>query len=189
MTSEILHGNELKVELHYFFSSRNDLWNWNILIFAVSDQHSKCRNRLTFPNTVGKIKVLSNWSCLFNSFCYKELVGGVWVCCQLFFNYGVQHYWQILRHIWMLTFSSALLALPQDQQKQEMQHVLNTDKPELWPGRDGYFRTPAGSIFLTNMLSIIPEQSDIIISVLAERGCTGDKETGRTWGFVCITQF
>lgn len=89
-----------------------------------------------------KIEVLPNWSCLFNPFCNEELVDGVWVCCQSFFNYEVQHNWlscspltNINSHL-DADFELSSVTSVQDQQDQRMQHhVLNRDKPELWPGR------------------------------------------------------
>jgi len=95
----------------------------------------------SFQTTLAKTRRLQ--TNLFNFFlirsAYQRGVSMLPVIVQLWnatIDWTAAH-WQTLKHICMLTSSSALLPLLKDQQKQKkMQHVLNIDKPELYPGRD-----------------------------------------------------
>lgn len=90
----------------------------------------------------------------------------LWNATQLTNDWTAAH-WQILKHICTLTFSSALLPLLKDQQKQKTHHVLNIDRPELYQAKiASYFRAPAGNIF--SLLS----QSNLksLSLLLAEKG-------------------
>lgn len=135
------------MELHsLFIFSRNDPWNCNILMCTVSDQlpTSSAETNSSFQILLAKSICTQTGPVCLIPFAMKSLLMGC-ECAARYFSimkcnttdWAAAH-WQILRHIWMLTFSSSLLLLLQDQQKQKMQQVLNTDKPELWPGRDSY---------------------------------------------------
>ena len=146
ITSDILHGNEFKVELlHSLFTflemthATKTFWYLQFLTntpFQVQNQTHPSKHHWQKQGVRKLVVCLISFEMKCSSMgCeYAASYFSIMKCNTI--DWTAVH-WQIWKHICMLTFSSALLPLLKDQQKQKkMQHVLNIDKPELYPGRD-----------------------------------------------------